>query len=59
MSCTRIGYLISRFLNDQLNTSKVRIQDTLTGLRAAATKAESNLKTWTFVKNNWNELFSR
>ena len=59
MACTRIGYLISRFLNDQLNTSKVRIQDTLTGLRAAASKAEGNLKTWTFVKDNWNELFSR
>ena len=59
MSCTRIGFLISRFLNDQLDKNKVRVQDSLSGLRSAATKAEGNLVTWNFVKNNWDELFSR
>jgi hypothetical protein len=59
MSCTRIGYLISRFLNDQLDKNKVRVQDALTGLRSAAIRPDSSLKTWNFVKDNWNELFSR
>ncbi len=59
MSCTRLTWLISRFLNDLIDKDKVRIQDTLTGLRAAAIRPDSILKTWNFVKENWNELFSR
>lgn len=59
MSCTRIGYLISKFLKDQLDTNKVRVQDAITGLRAASIRPEANLMTWKFIKNNWNELFRR
>ena len=58
MACTKIGYLITRFLNDQLS-SKVRVQDTLTGLRAIAVRSEGNLKAWYFIRDNWNELFTR
>ncbi len=57
MACTRLPWLISKFLNDQID--KVRPQDALSGLRAAATKAEGNLKTWNFVKDNWDMLFAR
>jgi aminopeptidase N len=59
MSCTRISWLISKFLNDQLNISIVRPQDALSGLRAAASRAEANLKTWTFIKENWDTLFEK
>ena len=59
MSCTRISWLISKFLNDQLNTSIVRNQDALSGLRAASSRAEANLKTWNFIRDNWDILFSR
>ena len=59
MACTRIGYLLSRFLYDQLDKNKVRVQDSLSGLRAVAIRPEGYLKTWLFVKDNWNELFSR
>lgn len=59
MSCTRRAWLISKFLSDQLDTTIVRQQDALSGLRAAASRAEGNLKTWNFVKENWSILFSR
>ena len=59
MACTRNAYLISRFLIDQLDANKVRVQDSLTGLRAAAVRPEANLITWVFIKNNWGELFKR
>ncbi len=59
MSCTRRAWLLSKFLNDQLDTNKVRPQDALSGLRAAAGRAEGYLKTWYFVKDNWDTLFTK
>ena len=59
MSCSRIPWIISKFLNNQIDTNIVRQQDALSGLRSAATKAESNLKTWYFIKDNWELLFER
>ena len=59
LACSRIPWIISKFLSDQINTEVVRIQDALSGLRSAATKAESNLKTWNFIKDNWDLLFDR
>ena len=50
---------MSQFLNNQINSSIVRPQDALSGLRAAASRAEGNLKVWYFVKENWDTLFSR
>jgi aminopeptidase N len=59
MSCTRIGYLLTRFLNDQLDKDIVRVQDTITGIRQVAAKADGYLRAWNFVKENWGELFLR
>ena len=59
MSCTKEPWLIKKYLNDQLNTTKVRVQDTLSGLRVAAQRPHASLFTWNFVKDNWNELFDR
>lgn len=59
MACTREPWLINRFLNDQLNDTKVRKQDTLFGIRYASVKPLGNIMTWDFIKTNWNELFER
>lgn len=59
MSCSRLPWLISKYLSIQIDPSIIRIQDALSGLRAAATKPESNLKTWNYIKDNWEILFAR
>lgn len=59
MSCTTEAWIIKRFLEDQINEKKVRPQDTLSGLRSAATKSNANAITWNFVKENWNLLYER
>ena len=59
MSCAVQPHLITQFLNDQLDETIVRKQDTLSGLRAAASKSTGNARTWEFVKSNWKELFDR
>ena len=59
MSCTRIGWLITKFLNDQLDTNIVRVQDTVTGIRLVSSRSDGYLKAWIFVKENWNELYKR
>ena len=57
MSCTRNTFLIRKYLEDQLE--KVRESEALNGIRNAIIKPDSYLQTWTFVKQNWNKLFSR
>lgn len=59
MSCTREPWIMNKFLNYQLNDSITRKQDSLFGLSYAASHSYSNLLTWNFVKNNWNELLAR
>ena len=59
MSCSKEPFLIKQFLKDQLNITKVRSQDTLTGLRAASRSYYSTEYTWNFVKENWNQLLER
>ena len=59
MSCTKQPWLISRYLNDQLNSSKVRLQDAASGLSLMASRTYGNLRTWTFLKDNWDELFAK
>ena len=59
MSCTRIGWVITKFLNDQLDKNIVRVQDTVAGIRAVASRSEGYLKAWIFVKENWDELYTR
>lgn len=59
MSCTKEPWLIARYLRDQLNETKVRRQDSISGLNYAATKSYANLQTWAFLKANWEEIFEK
>ena len=59
MSCTKIPWLISRYLNDQLNSSKVRLQDAASGYSTIALRTYGTMMTWTFIKDNWDEITSK
>ena len=59
MSCTKEPWLINKHLNNQINRTKIRNQDSLIGIRYGATKSFSNMITWNFVKNNWLELIKQ
>ena len=59
MACTKEPWLIKKYLNDQNNSSKVRLQDAANGISAMAIKSYGNQITWEFVKDNWDELFSK
>ena len=52
MSCTQQPALIERYLNDQVNASKVRTLDSLNGI---GLMRRSNL-TWPFVKDHFELL---
>ena len=56
MACTKQSWLLTRYLNDQLNSSKVIKQYIENGLAASAGKADSFMKTWNFVKSHWSNL---
>ena len=56
MSCTKQPWLISRYLNDQINSTKVRLQDAASGISQVSIRAYGNLRAWTFVKDNWDYL---
>lgn len=53
MSCSKEPWLLNKHLNNQINQTKTRNQDSLTGLRYATYKSYSNMITWDFIKNNW------
>ena len=59
MSCTKQQWLISRYLNDQLNPAKVRLQDAQTGISRMGLTSYGNLITWNFIKENWDFLDSK
>ena len=59
MSCTKQPWLINRYLIDQLNGSKVRLQDAAAGFSAIALNKFANIRSWTFFKDNWDEIFSK
>lgn len=59
MSCSKEPWLIKRYLNDQLNETKVRRQDSIRGIISAARTQHGSLITWNFMKENWPELFER
>lgn len=58
MACTKEQSLITRFLNYQLNETKTKLQDSHHGISAAAGNPYGNLRTWNFIKENWNYLVS-
>ncbi len=59
MSCSKEPYLINKFLNNQLDQRITRKQDAATGIIYSLFNPYSNIITWNFVKNNWNELVKR
>ena len=59
MACTKEPWLLMRFLNDQLNETKVRRTDGITGLNEAVNSAYGTSIIWTFVKDKWDILNNR
>ena len=59
MSCAKQPWIISKYLNDQLNRSKVSLQYMETGLSASARNPHGHFITWNFVKNNWEYLIPK
>jgi hypothetical protein len=55
LSCARKAWQLEKFLNDRLDTSN----DTMLALRDIITRSPSYAFAWSFVKNHWNELYSR
>ena len=59
LSCSKEPWLINNFLNNQLDQRITRKQDAATGIIYSLFNPYSNIITWNFVKNNWNELVKR
>lgn len=59
MSCSKETWIQTRYLNDQLNKTKVRTQDTIYGIAYALGHLYSNSMAWSFVKANWNVLIEK
>jgi hypothetical protein len=59
LSCSKESWLIIKYLSSQLNETKVRRQDTISGLRFAAINSYAHMLTWSFVKANWHRLLDR
>jgi hypothetical protein len=59
MSKTKDLGLLERFLNNQMNETKVNRQDCLIGITSAAKTLYGYNFTWNFVKNNWNKLYEK
>ena len=59
MSCTKQQWLIQQYLSDQIDSTKVRLQDATRGLSRVATTSYGYLITWNFVKDNWEFLDSK
>ena len=59
MSCIKQPWLVSRYLNDQINASKVRLQDAWMGISYIADSSYGNMRTWSFVRENWDFLVDK
>jgi aminopeptidase N len=59
LSCTKEPWLLSRFLNDQINETKVKKNDGIVGINHAIESPYSKSITWNFIKQNWNILQAR
>ncbi len=56
MACTKLPWLITRYLNDHLNASKYRIQEVSLGLMAISSNTYAVDKTWSFLREYWHVL---
>ena len=59
MSCSSKTWLIDRFLNILLDKNICNEMFTLSGLQSAAIRPDSVFRTWNFVKEYWDTLYSR
>jgi hypothetical protein len=59
MSCSKETWIQMRYLNDQLNKTKVRMQDGLSGINYALGHLYASSIAWNFVKTNWNLILER
>jgi hypothetical protein len=59
LACTRDLVLFERYLNYQINSTKVKKIDSLAGIIHAAKLNQNPLQIWNFIKNNWMFLFEK
>ena len=59
MSCTRLSWLVDRFLDNLFDTNVIRTTDALSGFRSIAIRPDAIIKSWNFFKSNWNEVYRR
>ncbi len=59
MSCTRLTWLVDRLLNNLINPLIVNQADSISGFRAVAIRPDGIIKTWNFLKANWDEMFRK
>ena len=59
MACAKQPWLVTRYLNDQINSTKVRLQDTAFGISYISEKSYGNTRAWTFIKDNWDYLVDK
>ena len=57
MSCSNKPWLVDKLLSSLIDPNVVKTSLTMMSLRSVAIKPEGIIKTWNFVKENWNELF--
>jgi hypothetical protein len=55
LSCSKEQWLLTRYLDDQLSNPN----NILTALNNVASKPYGNLLAWSYLKNNWVEIYSR
>ena len=59
MSCTRLTWLVDKFLENLFDTDVIRASDAQSGLRSVAIRPDAIIKSWNFLKDNWDEVYSR
>ena len=51
--------LLEKYLNDQLNETKVNREDCLSGIQYCIYNPVAHIITWNFVKTNWDLLYEK
>jgi hypothetical protein len=59
LACTRDLVLLERYLNYQINSTRVKKIDSLAGIIHAAKLNQNPLQIWNFIKYNWMFLFEK
>jgi hypothetical protein len=59
MSCSKEPWIITKYLNLQLNDSVVRKQDAISGLRYSLSHPSSFIHAYDFIKAKWNDILNK